>query len=278
MDREIGRFHSLEILELGAHSAILDGGDWGRLSIDRRLCPDTVRPGDSLEVFSYLNSSGQPAVTTEKPAAQLGEVAWVEVVEVNDLGAFVDWGLPRDLFVPFAEQQHPLKKGGHTLVMVYLDNQGRLTGSTRVDHWIDDSSAALSQGQKVSLIVAERTELGYKAIINHQCWGLLYSNELYQRVRKGQVLTGFVQRIRSDGRIDLSLNQPGFNKTKIDRVSAKILERLEDNDGFLPLTDKSPPREIYAVFGVSKKVFKQAIGALYKQRIITLDADGIRTI
>ncbi len=278
MDREIGRFHSLEILELGAHSAILDGGDWGRLSIDRRLCPDTVRPGDSLEVFSYLNSSGQPAVTTEKPAAQLGEVAWVEVVEVNDLGAFVDWGLPRDLFVPFAEQQHLLKKGGHTLVMVYLDNQGRLTGSTRVDHWIDDSSAALSQGQKVSLIVAERTELGYKAIINHQCWGLLYSNELYQRVRKGQVLTGFVQRIRSDGRIDLSLNQPGFNKTKIDRVSAKILERLEDNDGFLPLTDKSPPREIYAVFGVSKKVFKQAIGALYKQRIITLDADGIRTI
>lgn len=276
MGREIGRFHTLEILEIGRHSAILDGGDWGRLSMDLRLCPDTAEPGDGLEVFVFLDAGGQPAVTTEKPAAQLGEVAWVEVVEVNDLGAFVDWGLPRDLFVPFAEQQHSLKKGSHTLVRVYLDNQGRLAGSTRVDHWIDDSSSALQQGQKVSLMIAERTELGYKAIINHQCWGLLYSNELYQRVRKGQVLTGFVQRIRNDGRIDLSLNQPGFSKTKMDEVSAKILARMEENDGFLSLTDKSPPREIYAVFGVSKKVFKQAIGALYKQRIITLETDGIR--
>ncbi|MFK8040871.1 S1 RNA-binding domain-containing protein [Congregibacter sp.] len=276
MQREIGRFHSLDVLELGTHSAILDGEDWGRLPLERRQCPDSLAVGDVLQVFAYLDTSGHPAITTLTPAAQLGEVAWLEVVEVNDLGAFVDWGLPRDLFVPFAEQQHPLKKGAHTLVKVYVDNQGRLAGSTRIDHWIDDTTPDLKQGQRVSVMIAERTELGYKAIINHECWGLLYSNELYQRVRKGQVLDAFVQRIRNDGRIDLSLNQPGFSKTKMDGISAKILDRLQENDGFLALTDKSPPREIYAMFGVSKKVFKQAIGALYKRRVITLERDGIR--
>ncbi|WP_439105859.1 CvfB family protein [Congregibacter sp.] len=278
MQREIGRFHTLDILEVGAHSAILDGGKLGRLPLALRQCPGDVEPGDPLGVFIYLDAEGDPAVTTQMPAAQVGEVAWLEVVEVNSLGAFVDWGLPKDLFVPFAEQQHPLKKGGHTLVKVYLDNQGRLAGSTRIDHWINDTSHTLKQGQRVSLIVAERTEMGYKAIINHECWGLLYSNELYQRVRKGQVMDGFVQRIRDDGKIDLSVNQPGFSKGKMDGVAAKILARLEANDGFLALTDKSPPKEIYAVFGVSKKVFKQAIGALYKQRVIALERDGIRIV
>ncbi|WP_414981646.1 S1 RNA-binding domain-containing protein [Congregibacter sp.] len=278
MQQEIGRFHTLEVLEIGAHSAILDGGQWGRLPLERRQCPEVLEVGDQLEVFAYLEAEGRPAITTLKPAAQVGEVAWLEVVEINNLGAFVDWGLPKDLFVPFGEQQHPLKKGGHTLVKVYVDNQGRLAGSTRIDHWINDSSNNFKQGQRVSLMVAERTELGFKAIINHECWGLLYSNELYRRVKKGQVMEGFILRIRDDGKIDLSVNQPGYSKAKLDDISTKILARLEENDGFLALTDKSPPREIYAVFGVSKKVFKQAIGALYKQRIIALESDGIRIV
>lgn len=276
MQREIGRFHSLEVLELGRHSAILDGGSWGRMPLDLRQCPDSVGVGTRLEVFVYLDAEGNAAITRDKPAAQVDEVAWLEVVEINSLGAFVDWGLPKDLFIPFAEQQHPLKKGSHTLVKVYIDNQGRLAGSTRIDHWIHDTSHGLKQGQRVSLMVAERTELGYKAIINHQSWGLLYSNELYRRVRKGQVMEGFVQRIRDDGKVDLSVNQPGFSQAKMDDVSLKILARLEEGNGFLALTDKSPPREIYAVFGVSKKVFKQAVGALYKQRVISLEEDGIR--
>ncbi|EED33733.1 nucleic acid binding protein [gamma proteobacterium NOR5-3] len=278
MQQEIGRFHTFTVLEIGVHSAILDAGRWGRLPLERSQCPANLEAGDELQVFVYLEAEGRPALTTSQPAAQVGEVAWLEVVEINNLGAFVDWGLPKDLFIPFAEQQHPLKKGGHTLVKVYVDNQGRLAGSTRIDHWINDSSQSFRQGQRVSLRVAERTELGYKAIINHECWGLLYSNELYRRVKKGQVLEGFIQRIRDDGKIDLSVNQPGFSKDKMDDISSRVLARLEENDGFLALTDKSPPPEIYAVFGVSKKVFKQAIGALYKQRVITLEKDGIRLV
>jgi predicted RNA-binding protein (virulence factor B family) len=206
----------------------------------------------------------------------IGQVAWLKVVEVNHLGAFVDWGLSKDLFIPFAEQHHPLKPGNLTIVKVYLDNQGRPAGSTRIDHWIEDTATGLKVGEKVSLLVAEQTELGFKAIINHQFWGLLYSNELYRRIRRGQALDGYIQRIRDDGKIDLSLNQPGFNNSKIDGVAQKIVSQLNENSGFLGLTDKSPPPAIYAAFGVSKKVFKQAIGSLYKARKITIEAEGIR--
>ena len=188
----------------------------------------------------------------------------------------MDWGLSKDLFIPFAEQHHPLKPGNLTIVKVYLDNQGRPAGSTRIDHWIEDMATGLKVGEKVSLLVAEQTELGFKAIINHQFWGLLYSNELYRRIRRGQALDGYIQRIRDDGKIDLSLNQPGFNNSKIDGVAQKIVSQLNENSGFLGLTDKSPPPAIYAAFGVSKKVFKQAIGALYKARKITIEAEGIR--
>lgn len=209
---------------------------------------------------------------------KIGQVAWLRVVEVNSLGAFADWGMPKDLFIPFAEQQYPLTAGRHTLVRIYEDNQGRLAGSTRIDHWIKDVSPGLEQGQKVSLIIADRTELGFKAIINHEFWGLLYSSDLYRRIRKGEVMDGYIQRIRDDGKIDLTLNQPGFSKGKMDDVSARILAVLAENNGFLALSDKSPPSEIHAVLGVSKKVFKQAIGALYKQRVIALEGGGVRLL
>lgn len=272
----VGQVNRLKVLEVGTHGAILDGGQWGRLLLAQLQCPEDLAPGNDLDVFIYVDAEGDPVPTTRRPAAELGQVAWLEVVEVNSLGAFINWGLPKDLFVPFAEQQHPLSKGRHTLVRVYQDNQGRLAGSTRIDHWIKDEPEGLKPGQKVSLMIADKTELGYKAIINHECWGLLYSNELYRRIRKGQVIDGYVKRIREDGKVDLSLDQPGFSKDKIENINQAILASLEENDGFLPLTDKSPPPEIYAAFGISKKVFKQAIGALYKQRRITLESDGIR--
>ena len=274
----IGHFNQLRVLETGTYGAILDGGQSGRLLLTLPQCPDALAPGDDLEVFIYLDAEGDPVPTTRRPAATLGQVAWLEVVDVNSLGAFVDWGLPKDLFIPFAEQQHTLSKGRHTLVMVYQDNQGRLAGSTRIDHWIKDNARGLRQGQKVSLMIADKTELGFKAIINHECWGLLYSNELYRRIRKGQVVDGYVKRIREDGKVDLSLDQPGFSKDKMDIVTNAILTSLKENGNFLALTDKSPPSEIYAAFGVSKSMFKQAIGALYKQRLIALESTGIRLI
>jgi uncharacterized protein len=275
---DIGHINQLRVLETGTHGAILDGGDSGRLLLSLQQCPHALAPGDVLEVFIYLDAEGDPVPTTRRPAAELGQVAWLEVVDVNSLGAFADWGLPKDLFIPFAEQQHTLSKGHHTLVMVYRDNQGRLAGSTRIDHWIKDDSRNLKQGEKVSLVIADKTELGFKAVINHGCWGLLYTNELYRRIRKGQVVDGYVKRIREDGKVDLSLEQPGFSKDKMDSVANAILTSLKEHDNFLALNDKSPPAEIYAAFGVSKSTFKQAIGALYKQRRIALEGTGIRLI
>ena len=274
----IGQFNQLKVIEVGTHGVILDGGDYGRLLLSLQQCPTGIASGDELDVFVFLDAEGEPVPTTDSPAAELNQVAWLEVVEANRLGAFVDWGLSKDLFIPFAEQQHKLKKGSHTLVKVYMDNQGRLAGSTRIDHWVKDESQGLKPRDKVKLIIAEKTELGYKAIINHEYWGLLYSNELYQRVRKGQVLTGYIKRIREDGKVDLTLSQPGYSRNKMEGITEDILSALDENDGFLALTDKSPPEEIYARFKVSKKVFKQALGALYKKRQITLESTGVRRV
>jgi predicted RNA-binding protein (virulence factor B family) len=274
----IGHFNQLKVLEIGTHSAILDGHQCGRLLLPLQQCPKTLTPDNDVEVFIYLDAQGDAVPTTRRPAAQLGQVAWLEVVDATDLGAFVDWGLPKDLFIPFAEQQYTLSKGQHTLVRIYQDNQGRLAGSTRIDSWIKDDAQGLTQGQKVSLIIADKTELGFKAVINHTCWGLLYSNELYRRIRKGRIIDGYVQRVREDGKVDLSLSQPGFSKDKLATVIDAILASLQENEGFLALTDKSPPPEIYATFGVSKKVFKQAVGALYKERRIALESTGIRLV
>ena len=232
----------------------------------------------TLTQVPTINDNNAENVANERPEITIGEVAWLKISEVNHLGAFADWGLSKDLFIPFGEQQHPLKAGGFAVVKVYLDNQGRPAGSTRINRWIEDTASALTVGQEVDLLIAEQTELGFKAIINHQFWGLLYSNELYRRVRRGQKVTGFVQRVRDDGKIDLSLNRPGFSESKIQPVIDAIETKLSENGGFLALNDKSPPPVIYAAFGVSKKVFKQAVGALFKARKITIETDGIKTV
>ena len=224
-----------------------------------------------------ISQTGEKERVSEDSTLTIGQVAWLKVVDVNDLGAFVDWGLSKDLFIPFAEQQHPFRPGSFTLVKIYLDNQRRPAGSTPIDHWIEDTATGLSIGQEVALLIAEQTDLGFKAIINDQFWGLLYSNELHRRVRKGQVVEGYIQRIRDDGKIDLTLNQPGFSASKIDAVARAIEDNLHANSGFLALNDKSPPPDIYAAFGVSKKVFKQAVGALYKARKITIEPSGLRS-
>ena len=222
------------------------------------------------------HSNGTPSAISRQPAAEPGQVAWLEIVDVNQLGAFADWGLPKDLFIPFAEQHQPLRRGDRVLVKIYLDKLERVTGSTRIDYWVKDDASGFAPGQEVSLLIADRTELGVKAIIEHRSWGLLYGNELFRQLHKGQCVTGYIKQIRADGKIDLSLEKPGFSKDRLDSLAGRIIDRLEAGDGFLPLTDKSPPEAIHAGFGVSKKVFKQALGALYRQRRITLHADGIR--
>jgi uncharacterized protein len=277
---KIGQFNLLTVLDTRANGVIVDAGHSRQVFLPLPSSGERAvyQAGDKVEVFIYLDADGLLAATTEKPLAQVGQVAWLKVVDVNPTGAFADWGLPKDLFIPFAEQQYPLSEGQYTLVKVYLDNQNRIAGSTRIDHWISDDASGLQMGEQVSVIIGDKTELGFKAVINHRCWGLLYSNELFQRIRKGQVLSAYVKQIRDDNKVDLTLHKPGFDKAKIGTVGQQIISQLEAHGGQLPLTDKSPPQEIYATFGVSKKVFKQALGALYKQRRISLEASGISLI
>lgn len=271
---KLGLFNTLNVIKASPVGAVLEGGEFGNILLTANH--QRFSPGESVNAFIYLDSEGELAATLEKPLAQLGEVAWLKIIEVNSVGAFVDWGLPKDLFIPFAEQHCRLDEGRQVLVKVYLDNQNRLTGTTRIDHVIEDESEGLQEKDKVTLIIADKTELGYKAIINHQYWGLLYDNELHQPLRKGEQHTGYIKKIRSDNKIDLSLNPIGYSQQHKDELSEKILSRLDDNQGFLQLNDKSPPAAISAAFGVSKKVFKKACGALYKQRLITFENDGIK--
>ncbi|MDH3994121.1 MAG: S1-like domain-containing RNA-binding protein [Gammaproteobacteria bacterium] len=273
---ETGRFNQLEIAEITDVGLFLVAGEGRTLFLPIEQVDRTYRPGDTLAVFVFVDADGNPVATTRRPAAELGQVAWLEIVEVNDLGAFANWGLPKDLFIPFAEQQHKLRKGQHALVKIYTDKQGRIAGSTRVDHWVKDDASGLGVGDQVSLLIADETELGVKAIINHRSWGLLYRNELFRQLRKGQQVTGYIKQVRPDDKIDLSLEKPGFSKGRLDTLGERIIEQLEAGGGQLALTDKSPPDAIYATFGVSKKVFKQALGALYKQRRITLHEQYIK--
>lgn len=271
----LGQLNSLQVLKTSSYGVTLDGGDYGSAVLTSQQLDHDTEAGEWLQVFVYLDASGGLVASIKAPVAVVGEVAWLEIVEVNAVGAFAAWGLTKDLFIPYAEQQYPLRKGGHSLVRIYLDNQQRLAGSTRIDHWIKDDSSDLKEGEEVALIIGDKTELGYKAIINHRSWGLLYSNELYQRVRRGQSLTGYVRKLRTDGKADLSLVKPGYSSGKIEAVAQDILARLQQQGGRLAIADKSPPELIYAEFKISKKVFKQAIGLLFKQRRINLEPGAI---
>ena len=206
----------------------------------------------------------------------MGDIAWLKVVSLNYVGAFLDWGLPKDLLVPFSEQYHEMEVGRSYLVKVFLDDKNRIAATTKIDKLLSDESVDFEVGQKVSLIIADKSDLGVKAIINNSHWGMLYENELFQPVRKGQKLDGYIKQIREDHKIDLSLHQPGYGK--VVSLTDKIIAKLKANNGVLMLSDKSPPEAIYATFGVSKKVFKQAIGALYKQQLITIDKSGIKLV
>ena len=273
---QLGQFNLLVVTDTRANGVLLDGGQSRQVFMPLMPGDASCTPGEQVEVFVYLDSDGGLAATTTKPLVEMGQVAWLEVVEANQTGAFVDWGLPKDLFIPFAEQQTILRKGQRALVKVYLDNQNRIAGTTRIDHWIEDDASGLQVGDKVSVVIADKTEMGFKAVINHHCWGLLYNNELFQRITKGQVIDAYVKLIRADNKVDLTLNKPGFSKGKIEDISQRIIDELQAHNGHMSLTDKSPPQEIYKTFGVSKKVFKQALGALYKQRRVSLASDGVR--
>ncbi len=274
---QIGKINKLKVLKHVDFGVYLDGGDDGEILLPLRYMPDPCEVGDEVEVFICYDSDDRLVATTETPKAMVNDFALLKVVATSSVGAFLDWGLPKDLFLPFAEQTRALRVGQEVLVYVYVDKSDRLAASMRLERNVEKTAAEYTEGQKVNLIIAGRTDLGFKAIIENRHWGVLYANEVFQPLRQGQKIEGYIKKMRPDGKIDLSLQRSGHKATRED-VGPKILESLKEKNGFLPINDKTPPEEIYRLFGVSKKQFKVALGGLYKKRLITVHEDGIRLV
>lgn len=273
---EYGKFNALKICECRDGRFYLDAGEIGQILL-ADAAPEGAQIGDELSLFVYIDGKNQTVATLQKPKAQVDEVAWLKVVSLSHAGAFLDWGLPKDLLLPFSEQKGKLVEGRHYLVRLFLDESNRIAASMLLDDFIQDEAFYYKDGQAVELTVADFTELGFKVVVDHKYWGVLYKNEVFQPLKRGQKLTGFVNKVRPDHRLDVVLSQEKYGQ-KVDSTQAKILAILERHGGHVALTDKSPPEVIYDTFGVSKKVFKQAIGGLYKQRKIVIEDKGIRLV
>ena len=274
---QMGKINTLQVVKTNENGIYLDAGNLGEIFLPRKYVPQDVGSNDSLEVFVYRDSLDRIAATLLQPYAMVGECAFLKVVSLTGVGAFLDWGLPKDLFVPFGEQKEKMQEGTSYIVFIYVDKYSeRLLASSKLDKFLDREPAGFKNGQEVDLLIAGRTDLGYKAIINNSHWGVLYQNEIFQTVEKGQHIRGFIKKVRDDGKIDLCLSKSGYEK--IDGVSTGILEIIKEHNGFIAVTDKSSPEVIYSLFGISKKIYKKAIGSLYKRRIISINADGIALV
>ena len=272
---EIGYYYDLDVVKKVDFGFYLDAEELGTVLLPIKYAPDDLAVGDEIEVFLYLDSEGLPIATTQEALAVVGQFAYLKVVDTTDVGAFLDWGLDKDLLVPFAEQHRPMELGKSYLVYLYVNGaDGRIVASSKIDKFIDDESPHdYKPKEAVDLIIANSTDLGFKAIINHSHWGVLYKNEVFSRLSFGQSIKGFIKHVRPDGKIDLTLQ--GGRETR-DKHSQIILSHLEENDGFAAVHDKSDPKLILDLFGMSKASFKKTIGGLYKKRMITIEKDGIR--
>ena len=274
---EIGKINHLEVVKEVDFGIYLDGGDLGEILMPKRYVPEETMPGDYLETFIYLDSEDRLVATTEKPLAMVEEFALLEVVSVTPVGAFLNWGLPKDLFVPFREQRQPMEEGKKYLVYVYVDtNTKRIAASSKIEQYLDNIPVDYDLDEEVDLIIVNETDLGYNAIIDNSHFGILYKNEVFQPLNPGDKVQGYIKKIRTDGKIDLHLEKIGYEK--ISSFVDRIIAELQKNKGFLPLTDKSSPEDIYQTFKISKKNFKAAIGALYKKRFIALEDNGMRLL
>ena len=269
---EIGKLNTLTVLKNVDHGIYLDGEHLGEILMPERYVPENCEVGNSIEAFIYLDSADLLLATTETPYVMVGECAYLKVVDVNQAGAFLDWGLPKDLLVPYSEQISPLQIGQSYTVLVFLDEStNRIAATQKLDTYLSEEAQYFKPEQAVDLLIFGKTELGYKAVINNTHIGLIYKNEVFQPLTHGEKLKGYIKTIRPDRKIDLCLQLPG--KDARDDLSSRILDHLKNNNGVSTLTDKSSPEDIYENFGVSKKNYKKAIGRLYKKRLIRIEKD-----
>ena len=273
---EQGRNIDLKIVKRATFGLFLMDDSGEEVLLPNKYCSEEMRPGDIITVFVYRDSEGKKVATTLTPKIFINEFAQLKVTSVTAVGAFLDWGLDKELMVPFREQKQKMLPERWYIVYLDLDKKtDRLYASNRVERFLQNENIQLKEGQEVIVVVWQKTDLGFTVIINHAHKGLIFDNEIFQQIRIGDRLTGYVKRIREDQKIDISLQPIGFRKFN-DANSELIFKKLEENEGFLAFTDKSSPEDIYSLFGISKKAFKKSLGTLYKQSKIEILPDGIK--
>lgn len=274
---DLGTYHTMTIDRDTTPGLFLKDDKDNEVLLPNKYKPENFEIGDEIEVFIYLDHDERPVATNLKPYVKLDEFGYLRCAETNDLGAFLDWGLEKHLFVPFMEQAYKMKKGEWYLIFCYLDlDTNRLVASSKVNSFLDNSELTVEPFEEVDLIVTNKTDLGFNVIVNRLHQGLIYNDEIFQKLQTGDKLTGVVKKTRPDGKIDITLQRPGYRS--IGPNAQLILNELELNNGFLPLHDKSAPEKIQKLLQMSKKSFKKALGTLYKQRLVELKEDGVYKI
>ena len=271
----LGKYNQLEVVKEVDFGVYLDGGDDGEILLPTRYVPEGCRPGDMLNVFIYLDNEERLIATTLQPLVQVDEFACLEVAWVNEYGAFLDWGLMKDLFVPFREQKMKMQKGHRYVIHAHVDEDSyRIMASAKVEKFLSKEMPPDQPGEEVEVMAWQKTDLGYKVIVDNQFSGLVYQKEIFKALEPGMKMSAYVRQVREDGKIDLTLQKDGMGK--VGDFSAELLQYIKSQGGHTPLNDKSAAEDIYDTFGVSKKTFKKAVGDLYKKRLIVLVEDGIR--
>nr|WP_193988779.1 S1-like domain-containing RNA-binding protein [Lelliottia steviae] len=271
----LGTTQTLFVNEMSNEGAYLDGRDLGEVFLPSKEIDYELEAGDSVQVFIYLDHAGHPTGTTKKPLAEVGEYALLRVKAINSTGAFLDWGLEKDVLAPYNEQKPKMKDGFSYLVRLYLDNASqRICASSNFNKFLSKDEPTYSVMEEVDLIVAGKTDLGYKVLVNEAHIGVVYYNTVFKKLFVGQRLKGFIQKVREDGKIDVLLEKPGMGK--VNDLGEKILDKLNAEGGVLHLGDKSDPEAIKKTFSTSKANYKKAIGGLFKQGLIDIEATSIR--
>ena len=272
----VGQYNTLTVVKEVDFGMYLDGGT-DEILLPKRYIPADLKPGDEITVFIYHDNDGRLIATTLHPVATVGDIAMMEVADVNPSGAFLKWGLMKDVFVPISQQEKRMKPGDRRLVRLFIDEKtGRVTGTEKIDKYLSNYELTVAEGEPVDLLVYQKTDIGYKVIINSRHMGVLHFNEVFRDLEVGEKLKGFIKHIRPDNKIDVSPGAKGY--TKIPDEETRIISLLKENDGYLPYNDKSAPDDIYSFFGMSKKAFKMTMGALYKKRIIEFTQTGTKLV
>jgi predicted RNA-binding protein (virulence factor B family) len=271
---QAGTYYILEVVKKVDFGVYLDG-DGEEVLLPKRYVPEGIEPGDTIDVFVYHDSENRLIATTDKPLAVVGDFAMMEVVNITEHGAFLKWGIMKDVFIPISQTRSRMYVGDFYLVYLYIDEKsGRVTATEKFSHFLGNDELTVAENDAVEMLIHRKTEIGYEVIINNKNIGLLYFNEVFRELEIGERVKGFVKTIREDNKIDVALGEKGYQR--VAGEEGKILDLLHENDGYLPYHDKSDPEEIYKFFGMSKKTFKMIIGALYKQKKIELTKTGIR--